>query len=122
MHSLVFKRLELPKKMEKEVEFDKADAESALGDLFTAVTDDCQSCTMEATTQQNFAAGLSMDSLRHSILPHSSTCSYGIQALINNVHRGYINDPDEDDPDRIGTIAEESPQWQESEILRSFVY
>jgi hypothetical protein len=119
MHSLVFKRSELPKKMAKEVEYEK-DSEGALGDnnnnLFT--TEDCQSCNLEATTQQNFAPGMSLDSLRHSILPHSSTCSYGIQALINNVHRGYINES-EDDPDHISSFTEEPSQWQESEILRS---
>ncbi|KAG0591283.1 hypothetical protein KC19_1G163500 [Ceratodon purpureus] len=115
MHGLVFKRLEVPNMEEKEVELYDKECEGGSGDLFTK-DDDCQSCNWEASTVQT---GMSVAD--RGVLPHSSTCSYGIQALINNVHRGYVNEG-ENDADRTSTKfrEEESSQLQESEILRQW--
>lgn len=109
MHSLIFKRSESPKKMEKVKEFDKLDSsedEVDSNNLFNTSTDEnyCQPCNLPSLNN----------------LPHSSTCSYGIQALLNNVHRGYVTDG-ERTPDQIGsnTDDQDTSQQHESEILRS---
>lgn len=49
------------------------------------------------------------------------TSSYGIQALINNVHRSYVSNLDHaslDDTEEMGGKDDKEYQLQESEILR----
>jgi len=113
MHSLIFQRSESPKKMEKvNKEFDKLDSSvdgelDAQHNLFTTTADEyCQPCHFPS---------LSIN------LPHSSTCSYGIQALLHNVHHGYATDGERtsDQISRITDDRDDSSQPHESEILRS---
>jgi len=123
MHSLIFKRPDSPKRMENVKQelkdFDKLEFPISKGgvehDLFPSTVvvpaDEfyCQPCHLPPSLS------------RH--LPHSSTCSYGIQALLHNVHRGYAMHTDGGDrtPDQIMSFTDErdeASQQHESEILR----
>ena len=116
MHRLAWKPAESSKEMEKEMEEieDKQLVFNAIADI-----DSLQPSSLLPSITRHTGSCLSPDA--HSCNPHSSSCTYGIQTLINNVHRGYINFDEDDDPDQ-NTITKESSQPQESQILRSLLF
>ncbi|XP_024392773.1 clathrin light chain 2 [Physcomitrium patens] len=125
MHTLVSNRSEIkPQAMlEHELDHDSnnkdGDGAEALQYLFSIdpdAGDYCQPCSYPRHASPAAAPPHVPDSIPHNTL--SSSCSYGIQALINNVHRGYIND--DDDAPMMSPVPEDLSQQQESETLRQW--
>lgn len=121
MHGLVWKQLEMPKEMDKasqDKDTDVGDTELMHSNVNTDIHDHyLEPCsTLLTNITPHTGSCLSPNSDSHN--PDTTSCSYGIQALIDNIHQSYDNfdEKEEEDSDQ---STEESAQAKESPILRS---
>ena len=123
MHCLVFRRPDAKQMEEESAEVEVRSPQQAISEGFSSPASEAS--TTGLVDKSMATANTSSVLCGDSIAGGGMTSSYGIQALINNVHLGYVKSEQVvdahnlDEVDEVGAKYDEDSFPQESEILRS---